>query len=257
MPPCGRHGLARYALCVLEVGENQRRITMSLREYGRRRDFRRTPEPAGKAQPRQERRRFVVQKHAARNLHYDFRLELDGVLKSWAVPKGPGADPQAKSLAVEVEDHPLDYADFEGIIPRGQYGGGTVMVWDRGTWNPEGDAAAELRRGKLNFSLQGKKLHGRWTLVRMSGREDDHGRKNWLLIKRTDEPADRKRGKPAARDVSVVSGRTMDEIAADQDRVWQSGRAQPSAPASGPRRSRSRTPRRAKRKAPRVADLPG
>ena len=250
MPLAGTH------FAIFKMQEPKRRPTMSLREYRRKRDFQKTPEPAGKARLRHQQRRFVVQKHAARNLHYDFRLELDGVLKSWAVPKGPTAQPKAKSLAVEVEDHPLDYADFEGIIPRGQYGGGTVMVWDRGTWNPEGDAASDLRRGKLNFSLQGKKLHGRWTLVRMAGREDDDGRKNWLLIKRTDEGARSKRGR-AELDRSVISGRSMDEIAADPDSVWQSGRAEPSASAPGPRRSRSRTPRRAKRRAPRVADLPG
>src|SRR5215213_7307755 len=186
---------------------------MALKEYRRKRNFQKTPEPAGQAKTSKGGRRFVVQKHDASRLHYDFRLELDGVLKSWAVPKGPGTDPKAKSLAVEVEDHPLDYADFEGTIPQGQYGGGTVMVWDQGTWEPEGDAAKALRQGKLNFELHGQKLHGHWTLVRMAEREKDRGHNNWLLIKRSDSGSAATNGKAhRGEDRSVVSGRTMDEI---------------------------------------------
>lgn len=196
---------------------------MSLKEYKGKRDFRRSPEPKGKTSqtPGQQ---FVVQKHAASRLHYDFRLELDGVLKSWAVPKGPSLNPSTKALAVQVEDHPLDYAGFEGVIPKGEYGGGTVMVWDRGTWEPEGDAAKQLRAGKLKFQLHGEKLNGGWSLVRMAGRAGEGG-KNWLLIKQRDKAA-RARGISAARDAeSVLSGRSMDEIASDADRVWQSNRS--------------------------------
>jgi bifunctional non-homologous end joining protein LigD len=125
----------------------------------------------------------VVQKHAARRLHYDFRLELDGVLKSWAVPKRPDLDPTQKRLAVHVEDHPLDYARFEGKIPEGEYGAGKVEVWDSGTWTPEGDARRDYARGKLSFVLDGRRLAGRWALVRMGGGARDGRRDNWLLIK--------------------------------------------------------------------------
>jgi len=138
----------------------------ALDKYQRKRDFSVTPEPT----PRVSRRkghRFVVQKHAARRLHYDFRLELDGVLKSWAVTKGPSLIPGDKRLAVHVEDHPLDYGDFEGTIPEGQYGAGTVMVWDEGSWEPDGDPHKGLAKGHLDFTLKGKKLGGRWHLVRM------------------------------------------------------------------------------------------
>ncbi|HZI64114.1 MAG TPA: DNA polymerase ligase N-terminal domain-containing protein, partial [Thermoanaerobaculia bacterium] len=148
---------------------------MGLREYQRKRDFRRTPEPPGRAAAERAGRRgggkFVIQKHDARRLHYDFRLESDGVLKSWAVPKGPSLDPRERRLAVEVEDHPLEYGSFEGAIPEGEYGGGTVLLWDRGRWYPEGDAKAGLRSGKLKFRLAGEKLRGGWTLVRMRGRD--------------------------------------------------------------------------------------
>jgi bifunctional non-homologous end joining protein LigD len=197
---------------------------MSLKEYKRKRDFKKTPEPAGHA-AKIAGRHYVIQKHAASRLHYDFRLEHDGTLKSWAVPKGPSLDPSVKSLAVQVEDHPLDYAKFEGVIPQGEYGGGTVMVWDEGTWEPEGDAEKGLRTGKLKFTLHGKKLKGSWALVRMGGRAGDGG-KNWLLIKHKDSAA-----KPAAEfDVlkrkakSVLTNRDLEKIAADADAVWSSNK---------------------------------
>jgi bifunctional non-homologous end joining protein LigD len=198
---------------------------MSLREYKSKRDFRKTPEPSGEDSNSAAGRQFVIQKHAASRLHYDFRLEYDGTLKSWAVPKGPSLDPSVKSLAVQVEDHPIDYATFEGVIPQGEYGGGTVMVWDRGTWEPEVDPDKGLRQGKLKFTLNGEKLHGSWALVRMGGKAGDDG-KNWLLIKHRDSAAksgprsDILKSKP----LSVVSGREMDEIAEDADRVWSSNR---------------------------------
>ncbi|HQU45164.1 MAG TPA: DNA polymerase ligase N-terminal domain-containing protein, partial [Pirellulales bacterium] len=200
---------------------------MPLAEYHKKRRFHRTPEPKGKVRRRKAKAlRFVVQKHDATRLHYDFRLELEGVLKSWAVPKGPSYDPKEKRLAVEVEDHPLDYAGFEGTIPAGEYGAGTVAVWDEGTWQPEGDAIEGYRQGKLKFHLEGKKLRGGWTLVRMHGRPGDRAT-NWLLIKERDENArsldeyDVTEAEPA----SVTTGRTLDEIARDDDRVWQSNRA--------------------------------
>jgi bifunctional non-homologous end joining protein LigD len=158
-----------------------------LDEYRRKRDFRRTPEPAG-GTTTDAGGRFAVQRHAARRLHYDFRLEMDGTLKSWAVPKGPSLDPLEKRLAVHVEDHPLEYGDFEGTIPSGEYGAGDVVLWDRGRWTPIGDAADGYRRGKLKFTLHGEKLRGGWTLARMGGRASEGG-KNWLLLKERDVEA--------------------------------------------------------------------
>jgi bifunctional non-homologous end joining protein LigD len=196
---------------------------MSLTEYRRKRDFRRTPEPAGSKKRPPTSQSFTVQKHAARRLHYDFRLELDGVLKSWAVPKGPSLDPSEKRLAVAVEDHPLEYGAFEGTIPAGEYGGGTVLLWDTGVWHPEGDPREGLRRGKLSFILEGQKLRGRWTLVRSGGRRPDST--NWLLLKRSDQQARRH----AEFDVlaqlpnSVASGQSIEQIAAQPDRVWSGG----------------------------------
>ena len=156
---------------------------MPLDTYRRKRDFKGTPEPKGARRAYARGLSFVIQKHAALRLHYDFRLELDGVLKSWAVPKGPSLDPHDRRLAVQVEDHPLEYATFEGIIPKGQYGAGKVELWDAGTWIPEGNPRRDLARGKLSFTLEGKKLRGSWTLVRMGGRASRDGHDNWLLIK--------------------------------------------------------------------------
>ena len=162
-----------------------------LAEYARKRDFAHTPEPSGATKPGARRAAgvFVVQRHAARRIHYDFRLELDGVLKSWAVPRGPSPDPGERRMAVETEDHPLDYADFEGVIPAGHYGAGAVRVWDRGTWEPIGDPRAGLADGRLEFHLFGAKLRGRWHLVRMRPRPSDRGKKSWLLIKGRDSEA--------------------------------------------------------------------
>ncbi|MEO8153536.1 MAG: DNA ligase D [Rhizobacter sp.] len=162
--------------------------TSSLAAYNRKRNFKHSPEPAGQLAASGDELSFVVQKHAARRLHYDFRLELDGTLKSWAVPKGPSLDPSDKRMAVEVEDHPLSYGGFEGVIPEGHYGAGSVIVWDRGTWVPLGDARKGYREGKLKFELHGEKLHGGFTLVRMRKRDDER-QTSWLLIKERDDGA--------------------------------------------------------------------
>lgn len=213
---------------------------MALGEYRRKRDFARTPEPAGGTRGRVQSAglSFVVQKHAARRLHYDFRLELDGVLKSWAVPKGPSADPGEKRLAVHVEDHPLEYGGFEGVIPEGQYGAGASMIWDRGRWTPlEPDPAAAYAEGHLKFRLDGQKLHGNWALVRMGGKHAGRNRENWLLIKERDAAAMPGSGDAVVADnpQSAVTGRTIDEIAADRDRVWGPNGEEPAAHAGGER----------------------
>jgi bifunctional non-homologous end joining protein LigD len=191
----------------------------SLKEYERKRDFTRTAEPKPKKAPSDnERRTFVIQKHDASRLHYDFRLELDGALKSWAVPKGVPFTKGEKRLAVHVEDHPLDYASFEGVIPKGQYGGGTVMVWDQGTWEPlGGKPAKDLQEGKLHFRLHGQKIAGEWTLLKIRGDEENQ----WLLLKSDDSI------KPITKqkdDESILTGRTMKQIATDRDAEWQSNR---------------------------------
>ena len=184
-----------------------------LSTYRKKRDFEQTAEPSGDVQVApSEQRRFVIQKHAATRLHYDLRLEFDGVFKSWAVTRGPSLDPHDKRLAVEVEDHPLDYGDFEGTIPKGQYGGGTVQLWDRGTWDAE-DPERGFKKGDLKFNLHGDKLHGSWVLVRMRHDRNGGKRTNWLLIKHRDEYA--KEGKAndlLEEDRSVASGRTMKQI---------------------------------------------
>ena len=201
---------------------------MALDAYRARRDFRRSPEPRGsKRAARKAGHTFVVQKHAASHLHYDFRLEQDGVLLSWAVPKGPSLDPADKRLAMQVEDHPLEYGGFEGVIPAGEYGGGTVMVWDRGTWVPEGDPAEGYAHGHLKFTLQGEKLKGGWALVRTRGSKyagKKSGREAWLLIKEKDAYARPRNGAvvDTAPD-SVVTGRSVEEIAQAREHVWRSG----------------------------------
>ncbi|MDB5740967.1 MAG: dependent ligase [Alphaproteobacteria bacterium] len=187
----------------------------ALEKYQSMRDFAVTAEPSGKAGETgpSRRLRYVIQKHAATRLHYDFRLELNGTFRSWAVTRGPSLDPAEKRLAVEVEDHPLDYGDFEGTIPKGQYGGGTVMLWDRGFWEPEGDPDKMLKKGDLKFSLDGEKLHGSWVLVLMRNDKFKSRRNNWLLIKHRDEFAKDGSGeKVLEKDSSVASGRAMAAI---------------------------------------------
>jgi bifunctional non-homologous end joining protein LigD len=227
------------------------------------RDFTQTAEPSGGAKVKPAKHlRYVIQKHAATRLHYDFRLELDGVFKSWAVTKGPSLDPRERRLAVEVEDHPLDYGDFEGAIPKGQYGGGTVMLWDRGFWAPEPgtDAHAALEKGDLKIVLEGERLHGGFVLVRMKRDRDGGERNNWLLIKHRDQFAreDDDDALLKDNDTSVASGRKMADIAAGKgeapspfmtarqgraDDVWQ----------SKPRRAASAPPPAAAKPAPRPA----
>jgi bifunctional non-homologous end joining protein LigD len=187
----------------------------SLSTYRAKRDFSRTEEPSGKAAIAEASQlRFVVQRHDATRLHYDFRLELDGVFKSWAITRGPSLDPHDKRLAVEVEDHPLDYGDFEGTIPKDQYGGGTVQLWDRGYWLPEGDPHAGLKKGDLKFRLVGERLAGSWVLVRMRSDKFGGKRNNWLLIKHRDEAAHEGDHDALLEDQrSVASGRTLKEIA--------------------------------------------
>jgi bifunctional non-homologous end joining protein LigD len=195
---------------------------MGLEEYRRKRRFGRTSEPRGKAPRKREKSLlFVVQKHAARHLHYDFRLEFDGVLKSWAVPKGPSLDPADKRLAVQVEDHPIEYGAFEGTIPEGAYGGGTVMLWDRGTWAPLGDPGVGLAEGNLKFALSGKRLKGSWALIRM--KRPRGGGRNWLLVKERDAAARPGHGEDLVErfERSVESRRTMDGIARSGGRPWR------------------------------------
>ena len=192
---------------------------MSLTKYREKRDFERTPEPAGRskrAKAADGSLVYVVQKHRASQLHYDFRLEFGGVLLSWAVPKGPSLDPSVKRLAMRVEDHPLDYAAFEGVIPEGGYGGGTVMVWDNGTWEAEGaDVEQALNKGDLKFKLNGKKLRGSWVLVRTRG-FGSKADKSWLLIKHRDRFASRK-DVTGEKPRSTLSNRLLAEIARDEN----------------------------------------
>src|SRR5215213_4060288 len=222
-----------------------------LAEYRRKRDFTRTAEPQGGDVPAKQKLAFVIQKHAASHLHYDLRLELDGVMKSWAVPKGPSLDPTVKRLAMQVEDHPIEYNAFEGTIPRGEYGGGTVMLWDRGTYGYGGsdpDPIEGLRRGyqkgDFKFVLQGKRLRGSWVLVRT--RRDERGKAQWLLIKHRDEFAAPGSDVTAEYQTSVATRRTMDEIASGKSRVWHSNRseaveAEDGAPSAGSTKPADRT----------------
>lgn len=200
---------------------------MSLTEYRRKRDFRITSEPRGERAKSHRKLTFVVQKHAASHLHYDFRLELDGVLLSWAVPKGPSLDPTQKRLAMHVEDHPLEYGKFEGVIPQGEYGGGTVMLWDRGTWKPVDDGNKGYRAGSLKFELKGEKLKGKWMLVRRGGKRSDSQEKHWFLFKERDEYAEEGTDITKELPLSIDTGRDLDEIASDADRVWgQNGKSE-------------------------------
>ena len=225
------------------AGRAKSRTPRELAEYRRKRDFSRTPEPAGDGPSARRPRglQFVIQKHAASHLHFDLRLELHGVMKSWAVPRGPSVDPSVKRLAMQVEDHPMAYNSFEGTIPEGEYGGGTVMLWDRGTYTPDEakpgeDAEAvlrrELRAGKLSISFHGERLRGSWALVRTEA----GAKPKWLFIKHRDRQARRGADIVAEHVTSVESGRTMDEIAAEEDRVWRSNRT-----STGARRRSART----------------
>lgn len=200
---------------------------MSLQKYNEKRDFSKTAEPkAGKPKDKDQ-LRFVIQKHDATNLHYDFRLEMEGVLKSWAIPKGPSMDPKNKRLAMMVEDHPYDYKNFEGIIPKGEYGGGTVIVWDEGTYEPieqiNGKKAQEkhllkqLEEGSLKIRIHGEKLNGEFALIETHGM----AKNAWLLIKHKDEYASVK--DIISQDKSVLSGRTIDVVEKGSDKVWQDG----------------------------------
>lgn len=226
----------------------------SLSRYRAKRRFDVTPEPSGNVATAGG-NRFVVQKHAARRRHYDFRLELDGVLKSWAIPKGPSLDPGDRRLAAHVEDHPVDYGGFEGTIPQGQYGAGTVMLWDRGTWEPVGDPLEGYRKGRLKFILHGERLKGGWNLVRLGRRAERRDPDNWLLIKERDAQARPGRGTSLVDDatISIASGRSMNEIADAPDRsVWQPNRAEAeNAKAAAPKRAAAARP------APVGARVPG
>ena len=202
-------------------------IDEQLARYRSMRDFGITAEPSGGKQKKQAGFPFCIQKHAASHLHYDFRLGWNGVLKSWAVAKGPSYVVADKRLAVQVEDHPMEYGGFEGIIPAGQYGGGTVMLWDQGTWEPqEGhtDVDAGLRDGSLKFILNGTKMHGKWALIRMGGKAATERKPNWLLIKEHDD-FERPPNDPAITDSepnSVVTKRSLEQIAGSEDHVWNS-----------------------------------
>ncbi len=241
-----------------------------LSTYKQKRDFQKTQEPSGAAKLKaSNRRRFVIQKHDATRLHYDLRLELDGVFKSWAVTKGPSLDPHDKRLAVEVEDHPLDYGDFEGTIPKGQYGGGTVMLWDRGYWEPEGNKTPEqaLAKGDFKFTLEGERLRGSFVLVRMRNDRDGGKRTNWLLIKHHDDFSVEENGASILEDnaTSVASGRTMEAIAAGKGRkpkpfMIQSGDVQADAVwdsnhglAAEERKAETKTKKKASAKAAKAA----
>jgi bifunctional non-homologous end joining protein LigD len=200
-----------------------------LKKYKQMRDFGETPEPAGGKPKKTKLPIFVIQKHQASHLHYDFRLEMEGVLKSWAVPKGPSYDPNNKRLAMMTEDHPYDYADFEGVIPAGNYGAGNVIIWDNGTWEliePGDDPVKALRSGKLTFRMYGKKMFGEWALVKIGGRQKsdtDRGKGNeWLLLKHRDEYANEKVDVTTVAPQSVISGRTVEEV--DPENVWISNR---------------------------------
>ena len=194
-----------------------------LKKYRQMRDFGETPEPSGGKPKRGKLPIFVIQKHHASRLHYDFRLEMEGVLKSWAVPKGPSYDPTVKRLAMMTEDHPYDYAAFEGVIPAGNYGGGNVIIWDNGTWEfiePGDDPVQAVNQGKLTFRLNGKKMFGEWALVRIRGRSPKGN--EWLLLKHRDKYASADVDVTAVAPRSVISNLDVDEIGAD--RTWQSNR---------------------------------
>ena len=230
--------------------KSARKVDQQLARYQSMRDFSVTEEPSGKKTKSRKRGSsqlpFVIQKHAASHLHYDFRLGWNGVLKSWACAKGPSYYPGDRRLAVQVEDHPIEYGGFEGIIPKGQYGGGTVMIWDQGSWEPQAgysDVDAALRHGSLKFTMYGKKMKGNWTLVRMNGKTANPKKPNWLLIKEHDGFERGKEAKPITEGEpdSVVTGRDLDQIAAHEDHVWRSHKAAQTKPKSRDKRLPSLT----------------
>jgi bifunctional non-homologous end joining protein LigD len=228
-----------------------------LQKYRAKRDFKKTAEPSGARKQSAKGRSYLIQKHAAQRLHYDFRLEHNGVLLSWAIPKGPSLNPGDKRLAVHVEDHPLEYGSFEGTIPKGQYGGGTVMLWDRGTWEPHGDVDEGLKEGKLIFDLHGERLKGRWALIRLRGRPGGSG-DNWLLIKEKDDAVKTGSAIVDRALTSVVSGRQMEEIAQSSD-VWNSDWADRDDPVGAKKakaKSSERTASGAKKKSAGAVKLP-
>jgi bifunctional non-homologous end joining protein LigD len=197
-----------------------------LETYRKMRDFGDTPEPQGSRKRSPEQPIFVIQKHHASHLHYDFRLEMEGVLKSWAVPKGPSYDPAVRRLAMMTEDHPYDYASFEGVIPEGNYGAGNVIIWDQGTWEfiePGSDPVKALESGKLTFRLEGKKMFGEWALVRIKGRGKSSRGNEWLLLKHRDRFANGEIDVTVIAPRSVVSDRAVDEVGGDA--VWESNRS--------------------------------
>ena len=229
-------------MAVKSSGASRRSARAQLTEYRRKRDFKKTAEPSGDESPsltHAGRLRFVIQKHAASHLHFDLRLELDGVMKSWAVPKGPSLDPSVKRLAMQVEDHPIDYNTFEGTIPKGEYGGGTVMLWDRGTYSSDTTTSPDdeenairdgLRRGDLKITFHGERLHGSFALIRMKFARDSSSKPQWLLIKHRDEFATDE-DVVAENMTSVDTNRTMEEIASGKSKVWRSNR-EPKKPAA-------------------------
>lgn len=215
------------------------------------RDFTRTPEPAGEARPRNNSPLpfFVIQKHDASHLHYDFRLEIDGVLKSWAVPKGPSYDPLTKRLAMMTEDHPMEYGSFEGVIPAGNYGAGNVIIWDHGEWEyiePGDDPSEGLKKGKLTFRLDGKKMFGEWALVKIKGKSSGKGNE-WLLLKHNDQWANTEVDVTEVAPLSVVSGRGVDELG-EGDKTWKSNRSSGKKKSSTKKRSATRKGKSKKKK---------
>src|SRR5438876_596347 len=215
---------------------------MALEEYKRKRNFAKTPEPEGEVAPKRDKRFFCVQKHLASHLHYDFRLEHNGVLLSWAVPKGPSLDPSTKRLAMMVEDHPIEYGTFEGVIPSG-YGAGIVMLWDRGTWTPEvDDVDAALKKGDLKFTLSGYKLKGSWVLVRTKGKWAGGGDRSWLLIKHRDDwagdvvtgvgPCCSSRSLSTLQTANASRRRSWRAISVHQKRPWTTSISESNSPSS-------------------------
>jgi bifunctional non-homologous end joining protein LigD len=217
-----------------------------LKTYKARRNFSLTQEPQGKGRKSGKKLSYLIQKHAASRLHYDFRLEWNGTLLSWAIPKGPSENPVDKRLAVHVEDHPVEYGTFEGTIPKGEYGGGTVMLWDRGWWEPHSDPSEGMKKGKISFELHGERLKGNWALVRLRSRGKKDKGDNWLLIKENDDLV-RTSGKLMVdrETTSVKSSRTMEQIAEGKT-VWRSNRgkkknSQPAAQKKRPQRNYRRS----------------